>query len=127
MEHTAPYFSKEAWTATILHAFNGPDEDVESTFLKLYTKDTLIKIDGKSYNFEAFLAHAMHIRNITSGVELDSHCFLRDGNLFAEKHTLSATMKEDGVRVVVEAYLFGELDADGKAVWVDEQTRLFQK
>jgi len=126
MSDASPYTSKEAWTATILQAFNGPDEDVESTFLKLYTRETAINIDGKTYDFAAFLAHAMHIRSITASVELNSHCFLRDGNMFAEKHTLMATMKQDGPPVVVEAYLFGEIGEDGRAVWVDEQPRTIQ-
>ncbi|KAK3349700.1 hypothetical protein B0T25DRAFT_548747 [Lasiosphaeria hispida] len=126
MSVATPYSSKEAWTATILQAFNGPDENVESTFLKLYTRDTAIKMDGKTYDFAAFLAHAMYIRSIAASVELKSHCFLRDANMFAEKHTFMATMKQDGTRVTVEAYLFGELDADSKAIWVDEQPRTIQ-
>jgi hypothetical protein len=126
MSEVNPYSSKEAWTATILEAFNGPAETVESTFLKLYTRDTVIKIDGKTYDFDSFLAHAMGIRSIATNVELTSHCFLRDGNLFAEKHTLTATMRQDGTSVTAEAYLFGELGADSKAVWVDEQVRTVQ-
>lgn len=126
MSNVSPYSSKEAWTATILQAFNGPHEDVEATFLKLYTKDTSFKIDGKTYDYAAFLEYAMQIRSMATDVELTSHCFLRDGNLFAEKHTLTATMKQDGTRVVVEAYLFAELDADERAIWVDEQPRTIQ-
>ncbi|KAK3315639.1 hypothetical protein B0H66DRAFT_565687 [Apodospora peruviana] len=122
----SPYSSKEAWTATILEAFNGPDETVESTFLKLYTRDTIIKMDGKTYDFAAFLTQAMYFRSIAVSFDLKSQCFLRDGNMFAEKHTFIATMKQDGTRAAVEAYLFAELDADSKAIWVDEQPRTIE-
>ncbi|KAK5658112.1 hypothetical protein OQA88_2668 [Cercophora sp. LCS_1] len=126
MSDMNPYSSKEAWTATILQAFNGPDDEVEATFLKLYTKSTSFKIDGKTYDYPAFLEYAKQIRSIAANVELTSHCFLRDGNLFAEKHTLVATTKQDGTRVMVEAYLFAEIGADGRAVWVDEQPRTIE-
>ncbi|KAK4448915.1 hypothetical protein QBC34DRAFT_100869 [Podospora aff. communis PSN243] len=121
-----PYSSQEAWTSTLLHAFNGPDSDVESTFLKLYTRDTAITIDGKLYTFESFLEHVMQLRSIAVDFVLDSHCFLRDGNKFAEKHTLTATLRGDGNKAQVEGYVFGELGENGKAVWVDEATRTVQ-
>ena len=123
MSDSNPYSSKEAWLATLHSAFNGPQEQVESTFLKLYTKETVIKMDGKTYDWDAFMAHVAWIRDVASNIEIKSHCFLRDGNMLADKHTLTATMKNDAPDVVVEAYLFGELDDDGKAVWVDEQAR----
>ncbi|KAK0750827.1 hypothetical protein B0T18DRAFT_401138 [Schizothecium vesticola] len=121
-----PYTSKEAWTRTLLQALNGPDSDVEPTFLKLYTRDTTITLDGKSYTLESFLTHVMQLRSIAVDFELNSHCFLRDGNLFAEKHTLAGTMREGGARVEVEGYIFGEIDESGKAGWVDEQTRTLE-
>jgi hypothetical protein len=123
MSGSNPYASKEAWTAAILRALTGPEEEVESTFLTLYTKETDIKIDGKTYDFPGFLANAAHVRSISSDIELKSHCFLRDGNFFAEKHTLTATLKHDGSKIAVEGYIFGELNDDNKAVWVDEQPR----
>ena len=123
MSDSGPYSSKEAWVATLQSAFNGPQEDVEPTMLKLYTKETKITIDGKSYDWDAFMANVAWVRDVSSKVDINSHCFLRDGNLFAEKHTLTATMKSDGPPVTVEGYIFGELGDDGKALWVDEQPR----
>jgi len=124
-ESPSPYCSQETWVSTLLHAFNGPSSDVESTFFQLYNRATAITVDGNPYNFDTFVAHVVQLRSIIAvDFALESHCFLRDGNLFAEKHTLAATMREGGgERVEVEGYIFGELGEDGRALWVDEQTR----
>lgn len=122
----SPYSSKERFTATLLHAFNGPDSEVKPTFLTLYNEDTILKINGTIYSFDEFLAHVANVRRLLTNFEIKSHAFLRDGNMVAEKHTLRATRKEDGKLVGAEGYIFGELNDGGRAFWVDEQARSFE-
>ncbi|KAK1749402.1 hypothetical protein QBC47DRAFT_395852 [Echria macrotheca] len=121
-----PYSSKKTWAAALLHAFNGPDDEIEEAFLALYNKHTVFNINGETYSFEKFLVHVASVRNILANFKIESHCFLRDGNMFAEKHTLTATRKEDGMQVGAEGYVFGELDGGSRAIWVDEQARTLQ-
>ena len=123
---SSPYSSKEGFTATLLHAFNGPESEVKPTFLTLYNEDTVVKMNGATYSFDEFLAHVANVRGLLTNFEIESHAFLRDGNMVAEKHTLKATRKEDGKSVGAEGYIFGELNDEGRAVWVDEQARTFE-
>jgi hypothetical protein len=56
-------------------------------------------------------------------VRITPHYFLRDGALFASKHTSSATTA-DGTRQQAEVLCMGELNSEGKAFWLEEMVRL---
>jgi hypothetical protein len=123
MASISPYASKEAWAATIERAFNNPESELEGTILSLYAKDVTITVNGNVMKWDTFLPDVKEIRARTASVRVTSHHFLRDGKMFAERHTVIGT-GIDGSERQVEAMCIGQLDDEGKAIWQEEITRL---
>ena len=117
------YANKEAWVAAVSKLFNGPESEIEDSILALYTADVTVTANGSSMKMADFIAYVQNIRNIAASVEIKSHVFLRDGNLFADKHTVIGT-GHDGSKTQAENLVIGELNEEGKCFWIEEQSRL---
>ena len=116
------YSNKEAWVTAVSAIFNGPESEMENNILALYTADVTVTANGSSMKMAELIAYIKNIRNIAPTVEITSHYFLRDGNLFADKHTVIGTGK-DGSKTQVENLVIGELNEEGKCFWIEEQSR----
>lgn len=120
---TSNYYSdKETWVAAVSKIFNGPESEIEASALALYTTDVTITANGSTMNMAGFITYVKNIRNIAPSVEITSHYFLRDGNLFADKHTVIGT-GPDGSITQVENLVIGELNEEGRCFWIEEQSR----
>ncbi|KAM0257762.1 hypothetical protein ACHAQJ_004213 [Trichoderma viride] len=119
MSTVSPFSSKEAFGAAIEKAFNSPDSELESRILDLYTKDSIITVNRNRMTWDEFLPYIKAIRNRTMSVDIKPHHFVRDGNMFAERHSAYGHGK-DGKETQAEAMLMGELNEEGKVIWLEE-------
>ncbi|KAL7928551.1 beta-lactamase-like protein [Trichoderma chlorosporum] len=113
------FSSKDSFAAAIEAAFNVPDDSLEAAILNIYAKEAVITVNQKRMTWDDFLPYVKDIRARTTSVEIKSHYFLRDGNMFSERHTAYGHGK-DGTETGAEAILMGELNEDGKAIWLEE-------
>jgi hypothetical protein len=120
------YSNKEAWVAAVSKIFNGPESEIEDSILALYTTDVTVTANGSSMRMAELIAYVKNIRNLAPSVEIMSHYFLRDGNLFADKHTVIGT-GHDGSKTQVENLVIGELNEQGKCFWIEEQSRFVER
>lgn len=105
-------------------AFNAPtDAEVENNLLRMYTPHTRFTIDGREMDWTGFLAYVAAIRAAVARVEVTSHHFLRDGAKFADMHTVVGYPKEGGPESRFEVMVVGEVDGEGKCVWIVEMAR----
>ncbi|KAL6857318.1 Metallo-hydrolase/oxidoreductase [Trichoderma novae-zelandiae] len=109
MSRPSPFTNKDTFVAAIHAAFNCPDSDLEKSILHLYTKQSLI----------TFVPYIKAIRARTTSVDVECHHLIRDGSMFAERHTAIGTGK-DGTMTKAEALLMGEVNEEGKAIWLEE-------
>ncbi|KAK1255612.1 hypothetical protein MKX07_007871 [Trichoderma sp. CBMAI-0711] len=119
MSKSSPFTNKDSFAAAISTAFNCPDSDVETSLLNLYTRDSIIIVNQNRMSWEKFVPYIEAIRARTMSVDVECHHFIRDGNMFAERHTARGTGK-DGTTTEVEAFTMGELNEEGKAIWLEE-------
>ena len=117
-----PYSNKEAWVAAVSKIFNGPESEMEDNIHALYAADVTVTANGSSMKMTELIAYIKNIRNMAPTVEITSHCFLRDGNFFADKHTVVG-IGHDGSKTQVENLVVGELNEEGKCFWIEEQSR----
>lgn len=115
------YSSKETWVAAILKIFNGPESEIEESILALYTPDVALTVNGSSMKMADFKEMVKNIRGIAVSVDITSHYFLRDGNLFADKHTVIGTGHDES-KTQVEVLVIGELNDEGKCIWIEERS-----
>jgi len=116
------YSNKEAWIAAVSKLFNGPESEIQDRILALYAPNVTATVNGSSMKMANLIAYVKNIRNIAVSVEITSHCFLRDGNFFADKHTVIGT-GHDGSKTQAENLIIGELNEEGKCFWIEEQSR----
>ncbi|PTB70163.1 Metallo-hydrolase/oxidoreductase [Trichoderma citrinoviride] len=119
MSTPSAFTNKDTFAAAIHAAFNCPDSDLEARILDLYTRQSLITVNENRMSWKDFVPYVKAIRARRTSVEIQCHHFIRDGNMFAERHTASGTGK-DGTITKAEALLMGELNEEGKAIWVEE-------
>jgi len=113
------HFMAEALRATIFGAPATAAADVAPYFdPERYVQTT----DGTVSDFTQFIEHIVHLRGVVSDGRVEVHEALRDGDLVADRHTVSLTLT-DGSEVTMEVLLIGELDACGRFVRVIETTR----
>ncbi|RFU80029.1 hypothetical protein TARUN_2147 [Trichoderma arundinaceum] len=119
MSAVSPFSSKEAFATAIEAAFNCSDSDFEAKILNLYTKDTIITVNRNRMTWNEFVSYVQAVRDRTASVEIKSQHLLRDGNMFSEKH-VAYGLGKDGKKTGAEALVIGELNEDGKAIWMEE-------
>jgi hypothetical protein len=119
MSTVSAFSSKEALGTAIQSAFNSPDSELESRILNIYTKDAIITVNQNRMTLDEFFPYIKSIRSRTKSVDVKPHHFVRDGNMFAGRHTAYGHGK-DGTETQADAMLMGELNEDGKAIWLEE-------
>lgn len=119
MSTAGPFTSKEAFAAAIETAFDYEGPEFQSKMLDMYTKDTIITVNQNRMTWNEFLPHIMAIRARLATVKITPHHLLRDGNMFAAWHTAQGFGK-DGTETRTQSMFVGELNADGKAIWLEE-------
>lgn len=119
MSTPSPFTNKDTFAAAIHAAFNCPDSDLEGSLLNLYTKQSIITVNQDRMSWDDFVPYIEAIRARTTSVDIECHHLIRDGNMFAERHTARG-MGQDGTITKAEALLLGELNEDGKAIWLEE-------
>jgi len=100
-----------------------PDLPVAQAADRHFTADYRQRIDGKWDDRAGFLAHITHLRDVVAVGVVEVHEELRNGSLYADRHTVTIT-KADGSTVRMEVYLFGEQAADGRFRRIEETTLL---
>jgi hypothetical protein len=116
------YSNKEAWVTAVSKIFNGPESEIEDNILALYTPDVSVTANGSLMTMAELTAYINTIRSTAVSVEITSHYFLRDGNLFADKHTVIG-IGHDGSKTQVEVLVIGQLNEEGKCFWIEEASR----
>ena len=119
---TSPYISQATWAAAINHLFNGPESEVEATLSRLYSKDCVVRRKGDRLSWAAIYAQVMKIRQQINSIQITSQRWVRNGSLFAEKHTVVAAYK-NGKGGMSEVMMMCGLNDDGTAAWLDEMSR----
>ena len=106
--------SKAAYQAHANKLFESTIEEFQAHFKATYSADLVALIGGHSFNHDQMLEHLIRMRSMFTSIELKVTKFLVDGNEFAERHSGDGVVAKDGSKSHVEAYAFGEIDADGK-------------
>jgi hypothetical protein len=99
------------------------DLPVEKAIDRHFTPGYRQRTDGAWDDLAGFTAHMTHLRGLVAGGEVEVHEELRNGSLYADRHTVTVT-KTDGAIVRMEVYLFGEQAADGRFSRIEETTLL---
>ncbi|SPO04189.1 uncharacterized protein DNG_06872 [Cephalotrichum gorgonifer] len=115
---TAPYTtnfadSKETYQAALLSLFAGKPENTEADLAKLFTPTFTQRDDHETRDFQAYVAHIRHMREMKVKVTLGMGPFLRDGSRLAERH-MSGTAGPDGFVRRSETFRFCEIAEDGR-------------
>lgn len=95
------------------------EETVARYFAPGYTQLT----DGVPAGYDEFVAHIRLLRSRCAEGRIVMERFVRDGETFADQHTVAVT-KLDGGTLTAEVYVFGEVDGDGRLRWLEEVTRI---
>jgi hypothetical protein len=115
--------TKEGFASAIQAVFTCPEAELESKVLDIYNKDSVITVNEKRMTWDEFIPYFRGINNSMATVQIKSHQLLRDGNLFAEKHTAYGTGKY-GTKTQGEAICMYEVNEDKKVVWLEEVMHL---
>lgn len=74
---------------------------------------------------EGFAYHVRKLREICAFARIDVLDELRDRNLYATRHRVLCT-KRDGTEVVMEVYMFAEMDESGRFLRIEETTLMLK-
>ena len=72
-----------------------------------------------------FANHARKLREICTSAKIEVLDELRDGNFYATRHRVHC-IKRDGADVVMEVYLFAEMEESGRFLRVEETTLMLK-
>ena len=86
-----------------------------------FSTDYRQRTNGHWDDRESFHRHLCKLREIVVSAEVIVLDELRNDNLYADRHRVHV-VKKDGATVVQEVYLFARLDADGRALSIEETT-----
>lgn len=123
MDSKTTYTSGENWASAIEQMYSGPESAVKNIVQSLWAKDCAITIMGNKMTRDALLGYIKSIRDGHSAIRIRSERWVRDGNLFAEKHHATG-YGNDGTVTEGEVWVMGELNSDGKAIMFEEIMRL---
>ena len=100
------------------------DEPPETVFDRYHTPDFVLHTDGLPLDRARLLDHVRPARRRASGIHVEVHDAVTEGDRVAARYTLGAVMRKGGATVVTEIYLFGQLAADGRLRRADQLTRI---
>ncbi|KAK2616316.1 hypothetical protein QQS21_000750 [Conoideocrella luteorostrata] len=115
----SPYHTQETWSKTLNQLMNGPDSDVPQLLSRLYSQDCAINTNGKKLDGRTVVPYIMGLREMFASTEIRSLHWLRDRDMFAERHDVIAKLK-DGTVSRIEVLIMGELNSQGQAIWLEE-------
>ncbi|EDV1735426.1 nuclear transport factor 2 family protein [Salmonella enterica subsp. enterica] len=72
-----------------------------------------------------FAHHARRLREVCAFAGIEVLDEIRNGNLYATRHRVMCT-KRDGAEVVMEVYMFAEMDDSGRFLRVEETTLMLK-
>ena len=98
------------------------DDDPDAVVARYYPPGFEQRSDGIVFDRARLAEHARPLRKNLEKVRFDVHEALVDGSRIAARYTLHGTMRKGRV-VATEIYMFGELDADGRPLRIDQLTR----
>jgi hypothetical protein len=111
--------SKEAYEKHLNDSFAVGDEEFDNLFKAAFSPELEMIFGGQPRNFDDMYNSLKGLRTRIASSKVKVLYFLRDGNIFAERHSVESTGK-DGKITIVEAYCFGEADEQGRIRKVDE-------
>ncbi|QNQ21280.1 nuclear transport factor 2 family protein [Kosakonia sp. SMBL-WEM22] len=97
------------------------EQVIERYFSPAYRQRT----NGIREDREGFTQHAGKLREISVGAKIDVLDELRTGPLYATRHRVLCT-KRDGTEVLMEVYMFAELDDAGRFLRIEETTLMLE-
>ncbi|WP_394839256.1 nuclear transport factor 2 family protein [Pendulispora rubella] len=102
-----------------------PDLDLQEAIDRHFSPEYRQRTDGQWTNRAEFVEHMAHLRSVVASGGLEVHEELTQGNLYADRHTVSV-VKTDGTTVRTEVYLFAEFAPDGRFLRVEETTLMLE-
>lgn len=90
-----------------------------------FSPDYRQRTNGNREDREGFAQHARKLREIGTGAKIDVLDELRTGPLYATRHRVLCT-KRDGSEVLMEVYMFAELDDAGRFLRIEETTLMLE-
>ncbi|WP_437616401.1 nuclear transport factor 2 family protein [Erwinia sp. V71] len=98
---------------------------LEEVLDRYFSPDYLQRTNGCQEDRQGFAHHARKLREICTCARIDVLDELRTGNRYATRHRVLCT-KRDGSEVVMEVYMFAEMDDCGRFLRVDETTLMLE-
>jgi hypothetical protein len=111
--------TKESFAAAIEGFLGCSEPELESEILNMYTKDSVVTVNGNRMTWDDFYPYFRGINNSMESIKIVSHRILQNGNLFAERHTAHGIDKE-GTNTEAEAICMFEVNEDEKIIWFEE-------
>ena len=105
--------SLETYEKILNDSFSADDAQFDVIFKSMWARDIEATVDGKSSGYDEVYKSLTGLRSMVASAEVKVLSLFRDGNKYAERHLTQAVMK-DGSRSRADAYVFGELDEDGR-------------
>ena len=103
----------------------GSREVDEVAIRQLFSAQYLQKVDGKTLDLAAFIAHMHAQKQHIATAQTEFLALAEEGNVVFSNHIVRAK-KNDGSEIAVQVLAQFEFDADGKIALCDELTRLLQ-
>ncbi|KAJ2980872.1 hypothetical protein NQ176_g2373 [Zarea fungicola] len=113
----------ETFVGAVAQLFRGPESETEAIIKRLYTEDCDITVMGNKMTRDDLLAYIKKVQGEYSTIDFRTERFVRNGNQFAEKH-ISIGQAKYGSVTEAEVWVMGELNAEGKAIVLQETMRL---
>ncbi|RMX08553.1 nuclear transport factor 2 family protein [Corticibacter populi] len=100
---------------------NRQDIPLEEALERHFSPDYRQRTNGQWDDRAAFVRHVRKLREVVARARIEVLDELRNGTSYADRHRVHVT-KRDGSEVVQEVYLFGEVDAAGRFLRIEETT-----
>ncbi|MDO4640658.1 MAG: nuclear transport factor 2 family protein [Neisseria sp.] len=103
----------------------GGDRVDEAEIMRLFAEDYCQKVDGKTLDLAAFIAHMKLQKQHIHSSQTEFLALVEEGDTVFSNHIVRA-VKNDGSRIAVQVIAQFVFDKDGKICLCDELTRLLQ-
>jgi len=106
----------------VIYALENKDPNMD--YSKYVSKDFINPIDGNTFNYDQWVAHQKHIKNLVKSMIPTFDLMIAEGNQVAAIYRI-ALVKNDGTSLEVNDLAFFKIK-DGKIYYCEELTRLIQ-
>lgn len=103
--------------------FTGPEEGMPALVSRWFSPSYIQVTDGKTSNFDEFVAHLSKVRSMISTVEPKVLYLAQEDNRLADRHIMRG-VKKDGSTLHAEMLCLMERGDDGRIVRTWETSRL---